>query len=57
MLRTLKEKILNSDLKFVLNFETDGSMTPEIALREAAKELEMKFNQITTDLADSFSSR
>jgi len=43
--------------QFVLNFETDGSMTPEIALREAAKELEMKFNQITTDLADSFSSR
>ncbi|HJM13016.1 MAG TPA: DNA-directed RNA polymerase subunit D [Candidatus Thalassarchaeaceae archaeon] len=53
--REFKDAITIEEIpnEFVLDFETDGSMTPRVALEKASQELAQRFGSLKQDLADA----
>ena len=53
--REFKEAVSLEEIpgEFILEFETDGSMTPKVAFEKASEELAGKFGSLEQDLASS----
>ena len=53
--REFKDAITIEEIpnEFILDFETDGSMTPRVALEKASQELAQRFGSLKQDLADA----
>jgi DNA-directed RNA polymerase subunit D len=53
--REFKDAITIEEIpnEFILDFETDGSMTPRVALEKASQELAQRFGSLKQDLSDA----